>query len=81
MKKELLADISDSDAMFDLRILAKEEEKEFDDFEGYLRDLVASIYAERGVPLSVLLQLIKQIKNAYPQIGISSEMLDYYIAL
>lgn len=82
LKKQLLCDIgSEADPIFDLSLLAKEEEKEFEGFNDYLRDLITCIYSERGVSLIVLLQLIKQIKNAYPQAGISPEFLEYYIAL
>jgi hypothetical protein len=67
VRKQLLADIGlEVDSIFDLSLLAKEEEKEFGHFDLYLRELITSIYSDRGHPLGVLLQLIKQIKNTYP---------------
>lgn len=47
----------------------------------YLKSLIECIYEERGVSLSVLLQLVKLLKTSYPELRISSEFLDYYIAL
>lgn len=80
MKKQLLAD-ADTDTVFDLSLIAKEEEREFGDFEEYLRSLIVCVYNDRSAPLALLLQLIKQIKTAYPGAGVSSEFLEYYVSL
>lgn len=81
IKKQLLADAGEGEQVFDLSIIIKEEEREIGNFEEYLRELISCIYADRSAPLSLLLQLIKQIKTAFPGAGVSSEFLEYYIAL
>jgi hypothetical protein len=37
VKKQLLADANEGDTVFDLSVIAKEEERELGDFEEYLR--------------------------------------------
>ena len=52
--------------MFDLNLIIAQKEKEFGEFEEYLKKLVIAAYDMRSKSLSLMLQLIKQIQLNFP---------------
>lgn len=52
--------------MFDINLITGEKEKDFGEFEVYLKKLVSAAYEMRSRPLSLMLQLIKQIQLNFP---------------
>lgn len=69
------------DPMFNISLISAEKEKDFGGFEEYLKKVVLAAYDLRARPLSLMLQLIKQIEANFKELNIQSEFLKVYIAL